>query len=202
MQGIKTGEFGLNVVDDAMREEFKLDGRATYRFDVYKPKLGADGKVVMNDKKIVYNGSKMTVFTDKTGKPVEVIHEVGKDGTIVDRKKVNGYTNADTKPHERGHIFSFQEGLGDNCIGDSPLNIIPQSTPVNSPRISQFEAYRSRECKGKKVTTDINIDDPPGYVRVRVEGTGIDVRYNPLSKIADKWPKDWFMPENAGEIYD
>lgn len=121
-----------------------------------------------------------------------------------DRKKVKGYTNADTKPHERGHIFSFQEGLGDNCIEDSPLNIIAQSTPVNSPRISQFEAYRADKCKGKKVITDIDIKDPPGYVRVRVEGTGIDVRYNPLAteKSTEKWGKDWFMPENAGKVYN
>ncbi|WPC42630.1 hypothetical protein [Clostridium sp. JS66] len=93
--------------------------------------------------------------------------------------------------------------MSDNCIEDSSLNIIHQSTPVNSPRISQFEAYRADKCKGNKVINDINIDDPPGYVRVRVEGTEIDVWYNPLSEIAeDEWTRYWYMPENAGKVYD
>ncbi|WPC42621.1 hypothetical protein [Clostridium sp. JS66] len=154
--------------------------------------------------KIVYEGSKITVFTDNMGKPVKVIHEVGYDGKIVDRKEVTGYTNANTKPYERGHIFSFQEGLSDNCIEDSPLNIIPQSTPVNSPKIRQFEEYRAEDCKGMKVITDINITDPPGYVRVRVPEAGIDVRYNPLAtkESAKDWGRYWYMPENSGKVYD
>ncbi|NEW09788.1 hypothetical protein GK047_28110 [Paenibacillus sp. SYP-B3998] len=147
------------------------EGRARYKIDV----LGADGKPTT------------TVYLDEYGKTVSMNWTVGPPG-----KRGSGYSRAPkVEGHEKGHIKSVYEGSLDNAVEDSPLNIIPQTRPVNDPKVKAFEKYRGDECQGETVITDI-LDNPPGYVRVRLPGKNIDVTYNPSSTKARDWPNDWF----------
>ncbi|MBV7275916.1 hypothetical protein I6U48_23770 [Clostridium sp. PL3] len=167
--GMVEGKYSIEKIDD---------GSASYKID------------------IVENGMvKTTVFIDDCGKTVKMEWKVENGG-----KRGHGYTRIKVpKGTEKGHIKSIQDGAKDNCIEDSPLNIIPQTPVVNDPRIKMFENYRARECQGDKVITEI-LSEPKGYVRVKIPNKNIDVTYNPLSEGAKNWPKDWFKKE--GKTFD
>lgn len=98
------------------------------------------------------------------------------------------------KRTERGHLEAVLEGAGDNCIEDSPINIIPQTPSVNDPKVKAFERYRVQNCQGMKVIQKILSN---GYVRVQVPEADINVVYNPLSTSTDKWKNNWFLQKGA-----
>jgi len=153
-QGMAQNKFAIEKV---------VGGKAKYKIDVL------DSKGVPTT----------SVWIDEFGKTTSMSWTVG---TKV--KRGSGYSRAKVpKGTERGHIKSVNEGALDNAVEDSPLNIIPQIRAVNDPRMKAFEAYRVKQCQGEKVITDV-LDDPAGYVRVRVPGKSIDVVYNPLSSEA------------------
>jgi|GEM_PF-665878 len=159
--GIKNKNFAVSEVDDAIGK---------YKLDV----LDDDGNATTS------------VLLDKDGNTVQmswIVDEMGERG--------NQYKNSIVPPGtDKGHIKSIQDGALDNCIEDSPLNIIPQSSGVNKSRMKMFENYRRKECQGMQVITDML---PDGYVRVQVPEQNIDVTYNPLSTTAKtEWADDWF----------
>ncbi|HEY9059526.1 MAG TPA: hypothetical protein VIO64_03335, partial [Pseudobacteroides sp.] len=103
------------------------------------------------------------VFLDKYGKIAKFEYIVGSGGV-----RGSGYSRAIVpKGTEKGHIKSVFEGAMDNCIEDSPFNIIAQMPAVNDPRMKAFEAFRKSSCGGMKVTVDILGD---GYVQVKIPG--------------------------------
>ncbi|WP_052723797.1 contractile injection system protein, VgrG/Pvc8 family [Paenibacillus wulumuqiensis] len=168
-QGMAQNKFAIEKV---------VGGKAKYKIDVL------DSKGVPTT----------SVWIDEFGKTTGMSWTVG---TKV--KRGSGYRRAKVpKGTERGHIKSVNEGALDNAVEDSPLNIIPQTRPVNDPRMKAFEAYRVKQCQGEKVITDI-LDDPAGYVRVQIPGKNINVVYNPLSSEAKDWPSDWYKTKGPFE---
>ncbi|SFE54809.1 hypothetical protein SAMN04487969_103332 [Paenibacillus algorifonticola] len=129
-----------------------------------------------------------TVLPDEFGNTVSMIWTVGQKGL-----RGSGYSRANVgSGNERGHIKAVNEGALDNAVDDSPINIIPQTPHINDPRIKSFEKYRVDSCQGEKVITDM-LDNPPGYVRVRVPGKNIDVIYNPISTLSTNWRSNWYL---------
>ncbi|MFC9712841.1 hypothetical protein ACFTRD_32525, partial [Paenibacillus sp. NPDC056933] len=161
------------------------EGIANNKFSVEKI---ADGRTVYKISVLDLNGKETTtVLLDKFGNTVKMIWTVGTKG-----KRGSGYSRTKVSPGtERGHIKSVNEGALDNAVEDSPLNIIPQTRQVNDPKIKAFETYRVKEGQGQLVITDI-LDNPMGYVRVRMPDKKIDVVYNPFSTNAKTWPKEWY----------
>ena len=138
---------------------------------------------------VLNNSGKSTtsVVIDKNGNTTKMNWTVDNMG-----QRGNQYKNSVVpKGMDKGHIKSIQDGALDNCIEDSPLNIIPQSNEVNKSRMKIFENYRRDNCQGNDVITDILAN---GYVRVRIPQDNIDVTYNPLNNRAkSQWPDDWFI---------
>ncbi|HEY9059726.1 MAG TPA: CARDB domain-containing protein [Pseudobacteroides sp.] len=137
------------------------------------------------------------VYLDKYGKVAKFEYIVGSGGV-----RGSGYSRAIVpKGAEKGHIKSVFEGAKDNCIEDSPFNIIAQMPDVNDPFMKAFEVFRRDNCKGMVTTVDILGD---GYVRVRIPDADIDITYNPLSRIAkdpiNGWARDWY--KYKGRIWD
>jgi hypothetical protein len=161
-EGLDNGLYSIKKV---------AQGKACYQIDV----LGSNGK------------PSTSVLLDESGKTVQMTWTVGQPG-----KRGSGYSRTKVSSgYEKGHIKSVNEGALDNAIEDSPINIIEQTRHVNDSKMKAFETFRVKECQGKQVTTDI-LDEPKGYVRVRVPDEKIDVIYNPRSTDSKDWPKEWY----------
>ena len=163
MAGIKKNQYKVSKVNDTISTQLDIAQKAEFKIDVIK--------------------TSTTVVIDGNGKLEQKRWFVGSDGD-----RGSGESRAEVpRGTEKGHIKSINEGAQDNCIEDSPLNIIPQNPVVNDPNIKRFEFYRVNECQGCEVINDI-LDD--GYVRVRIPEKDIDVKYNPLSD--NEWEEEWY----------
>ncbi|MDS0527577.1 Hint domain-containing protein [Clostridium sp. SHJSY1] len=148
--------------------------------------------------KIVTTSNSTSIIIDSQGKVLEMRWIIGEQ--IEDRTKFTGWARSLVGAgNQKGHLKSISEGALNNCIEDSPLNVIPQTSPVNQSKIKRFEYYRRDSLQGKEV---INENLANGYVRVRIPEGNIDVTYNPLSTSARDWPNDWYISENyPGRIW-
>ena len=164
--GMDDGRFSFTKIDST-------DGQ--YKIDVYK--LDSKLKPIKEiETTVVLDNSgniETTVVLDNSGNTVSVEWEVTGGG-----KRGTGYKKANVGEYDKGHRKSVQDGAKDNCVEDSPINIIPQSYDVNHSAMRRFEICRSKKCQGIKVITEI-IDDK--HVRVKIPEKGIDVIYNPKS---------------------